>query len=178
MTLISQLQTSSIARMLSLYKLTGICNDIEEVIFVHNILAPLLDYTFSVDVNLQYSWANVCIDSEYKEYKPDYMLYANGLSKKFIVLVAEFKPPKAYQRFEFDYIKLGKEMRLLINRLYGLGVEKPVVCGILVLKDIVHTFKMELKDAKVYAMIQLSKTLLCKSSEDLYKVLTLASVLN
>ncbi|KAI9489761.1 hypothetical protein BDB00DRAFT_749235, partial [Zychaea mexicana] len=63
-------------------------------------------------------------------YKPYYVIYANGLSKKIIILVAEFKPPKAHQRLGSEYVELGKEMRILTKRLDELGIGKPVASGI------------------------------------------------
>ena len=111
--------------------------------------------------------ANVSLDSALG-YKPDYGAYVNGLSEKYVVLVAEFKHPTGRQKqLESDFIKLGKEMRCMINKLIKVGVEKPVVCGILVNKNCLRTFCMELKAPMLYSQIQLSQVQLIRVSDDL-----------
>lgn len=52
------------------------------------------------------------LDEEHKEYKPDYGVFANGFSRKFVVLAAEFKPPEGRQQQVPDFIKIGKELRI------------------------------------------------------------------
>ncbi|CDS04562.1 hypothetical protein LRAMOSA07200 [Lichtheimia ramosa] len=47
---------------------------------VHDVLAPLLDITFTLNTELDHFWANITLDNEHKEYKPDYAASANGLS--------------------------------------------------------------------------------------------------
>lgn len=91
----------------------------------------------------------------------------NGLSDKYIVLVAEFKHPTGRQQLESDFIKLGKEMRYMINKLIKIGVDKPIVCGILVSNNSLQTFRMELKAPMLYAQIQLAKVQLTRTSDDL-----------
>lgn len=101
------------------------------------------------------------------QYKPDFGIYVNGLSQRFEVVVGEFKAPKGHCQGESDTIKIGKEMRTMINRLITIGVEDPVVCGVLVSKGCLSTYKMELRGPKLYVMTRLSKLNLIRTSDDL-----------
>ena len=121
--------------------------------------------------------ANVTLDDEYDGFKPDYMAYPNGLSEKFVVLVAAFKPPQAHQGPESDFVKLEKEMRLMINQLIQCGVVDPVVCGIQAHKGYITTYKMELKNSKTYVMVELSSILFAGGSNAIHQIPLLASSL-
>lgn len=55
----------------------------------------------------------------------------------------------------------------MINRLITIGVEDPVVCGVLVSKGCLSTYKMELRGPKLYVMTRLSKLNLIRTSDDL-----------
>ncbi|KAI9265687.1 hypothetical protein EDC94DRAFT_583097 [Helicostylum pulchrum] len=73
----------------------------------------------------------------------------------------------AYQNQENDFIKLGKEMKIMSNDLLKIGIKSLAVYGILVRDDKLQTFKINLIDCKVYVMTQLSLTQLVKSSDDI-----------
>ncbi|KAI8377384.1 uncharacterized protein BYT42DRAFT_341763 [Radiomyces spectabilis] len=54
-------------------------------------------------------------------YKLCYGIHVNGQSRRFMLLVAEFAPCCSQQCFESDFIKVGKEMRTVLNELfYGM----------------------------------------------------------
>lgn len=112
---------------------------------------------------------------ERKEFKPDYALFVNGLSKRFVVLVAEFKHPESKQRMESDMVKIGKEMRAMLNRLVKLGIKDPIVCGVLVNKNYMSTYKMDLPSPRLYRTVQLSSLALFKSATDLPLLPTIVS---
>lgn len=118
------------------------------------------------------------LDEEHKEFKPDYGVFANGLSRKFVVLVAEFKPPEGRQQQESDFIKIGKELRIMLNRLLSIGIHDAAVCGILVYNNRMSTFKMELRAPQLYTMVQLSNMPIIQSSEDLSLLPPLVSKLH
>lgn len=109
------------------------------------------------------------------QYKPDFGIYVNGLSQRFEVVVGEFEAPKGHCQGESDTIKIGKEMRTMINRLVTIGVEDPVVCGVLVSGGCLSTYKMELRGPKLYVMARLSKLNLIRTSDDLVMLPILVS---
>lgn len=53
-------------------------------------------------------------------------------------------------------------MKWMLNKIIREGVEMPVVGGVFVTGFNMYTFKMELIDAGIYRMVQLSKTSLFK----------------
>ncbi|KAI8148540.1 hypothetical protein BJV82DRAFT_663904 [Fennellomyces sp. T-0311] len=148
-------------------KLIGSIREGGEDTYIHDVLAPLLDITFAFNTALGHFRAKISLDKAHQQYKTDYGVYANGLSKKCVVLVAEFKPREGRQRQESDFIKIGKEMRTMLNRLIMIYVHNPVVCGNLVGGNRISTFKMELKASQIYAMVQLSDLPLIRNSDDL-----------
>lgn len=146
-------------RMLPQVKISGNDGHLkEEDTYVHNILSPLLEDMSAYEPRLQRFWANVSLSGD-PQYKPDFGIYVNGLSQRFEVVVGEFKAPKGHCQ--------GKEMRTMINRLITIGVEDPVVCGVLVSKGCLSTYKMELRGPKLYVMTRLSKLNLIRTSDDL-----------
>ncbi|KAI8079484.1 hypothetical protein BDF21DRAFT_420200 [Thamnidium elegans] len=154
-------------RILPSLKIVGYVDQRGEDSFVHDVLAPLLDIIFSFDPNLNHFWANISLNEVYKEYKPDFGVYVNGLSKRFVVLVAEFKPVESKQRQESDLVKIGKQMRIMLNELLAIGVKDPVSSGILVSRDTMYTFKMHLAGENLYVMTQLSAIQVVKTHDDL-----------
>ncbi|KAL1934518.1 hypothetical protein VTP01DRAFT_6700 [Rhizomucor pusillus] len=124
--------------------------------------------------SFRHLWANTSLQ-ERKEFKPDYALFVNGLSKRFVVLVAEFKHPESKQRMESDMVKIGKEMRAMLNRLVKLGIKDPIVCGVLVNKNYMSTYKMDLPSPRLYRTVQLSSLALFKSATDLPLLPTIVS---
>ena len=102
----------------------------------------------------------------------------NGLSKRFVVLVAEFEPPGGKDIMESDLVKIGNEMRFMVNRLVKLGVESPVVGGILANKNTLSTYKFEIKGAEVYSMVQLSSIKLFTNTLEFSLIPTITSYLH
>lgn len=124
------------------------------------------------------SRANIRLNKLYKDFKPDYGVFPNGLSKRYVITVAEFKPKEARQQAESDFIKVGKQMRIMLNEALEIGVADPVVCGILVVDDKLITYKMHLADAKIYVLTRLSSMQLGKNLNDLAFVPGIVSRLN
>ncbi|KAI9257183.1 hypothetical protein BDA99DRAFT_515763 [Phascolomyces articulosus] len=164
-------------RLLPPFAINGTSNGIGEDSYVHIVLAPLLELTFDFERSMNHMWANVSLQ-ENKNLKPDYALYVNGLSKRFVVLVAEFKPPGGKDRMESDLVKIGNEMRFMVNRLVKLGVESPVVGGILVNKNTLSTYKLEIRGAEVYCMVQLSSIKLFTNVLEFSLIPTITSYLH
>lgn len=68
---------------------------------------------------------------------------------------------------ESDLIKTDKQMKIMLNELLEIGVSDPVVCGICVMENTLHTFKMSLPAPRIYRMVQLSTIQLSQSCDDL-----------
>lgn len=99
------------------------------------------------------------LSNSHKDIKPNFGVYANGLFRRFVVLIAEFKPMDGHQTLENDKVKIDKEMKKMLNELLEIGIEDPLVCGILVMNDHLDMFKMHLTGPKLYIMTQLSSTI-------------------
>ncbi|CAO0793525.1 unnamed protein product [Mucor circinelloides] len=123
--LLVETQSNVLHQVLPMMKIVGYTGKRGENSFVHDLLGPLLNIVYSCNVNLNHCWANVNLSSEWPNYKPDFSVFVNGLSSRFIVLVAEFKPEEARQRQESDLIKTGKQMKTMLNELIEIGVADP-----------------------------------------------------
>ncbi|GAA5805091.1 hypothetical protein HPULCUR_010604 [Helicostylum pulchrum] len=125
--------------------------------------------------NVLHRMANVGLSSSHKDNKPDFGIYANGLSRRFVVLIAEFKPIDGHQTLESDKAKIGKEMKKMLNELLGIGIKDPLVCGILVMNDHLDMFKMHLSGPKLYIMTQLSSTPVTKTADNIILIPTITT---
>ncbi|KAL1929102.1 hypothetical protein VTP01DRAFT_2161, partial [Rhizomucor pusillus] len=97
----------TVARIvLPLLKIAGPSPITGEDTYVHDILAPLLEYTFQPEPLLQHVWVNTSLQ-EQKNPSQATPSFVYGLSKRFIILVAEFKPRKGNQKLESDLLKLA-----------------------------------------------------------------------
>lgn len=113
----------------------------------------------------------------HKHIKPDFGIYANGLSQRFVVLVAEVKRIESRQKPENDKVKLGKEMKIMINELFDVGIQDPVVSGILVMDDHLYFYTMHLGGPKTYILTELSSTPVTKSADNLVLIPSIVSKL-
>ncbi|KAG2217257.1 hypothetical protein INT45_010265 [Circinella minor] len=154
----------SLYRLLSSFAINGTGNGFGEDSYVHIVLAPLLELTFDLEPSSNHMWANVSLQ-ESKNLKPDYGLYVNGLSKRFVVLVAEFKPPGREDRMESDLVKIGNEMRFMV----GFWSTKHVT---------VSAYKLEPKGVEVYSMTRLSSIKLFTNVLEFSLIPTITSYLH
>lgn len=111
--------------------------------------------------------------AQHKDVKPDFSVYVNGLSRRFVVLVSEFKPDEGHQTLENDRVKLGKAMKKMVNELLEVGIADPLVCGLLVMNGYLDMYKMELSGPTTYIMTQLSSTPVIKSSAHIILIPTI-----
>ncbi|KAG2198078.1 hypothetical protein INT47_011913 [Mucor saturninus] len=156
-------------RILPAIKISGYAEGRGEDSFVHDVLGPLLDVTFCSGINIMHSGPM----SMHKDIKPDYGIYANGLSHRFVVLVAEVKPIEGRQKLENDKVKIGKEMKIMMNELFDVGIHDPVVFGILIMDDHLYTYALHLGGPKAYISTEFSSTSVTKSSENLVLILSI-----
>jgi hypothetical protein len=85
------------------------------------------------------------------------------------VLTVEIKPPKksSESQLESDLVKVGKEMKDMIDALVDLGIETPTVAGALLEDFTMTTYTMQLVCEGVYIMLERNKVYLLRSSGDL-----------
>ncbi|KAF7726047.1 hypothetical protein EC973_009112 [Apophysomyces ossiformis] len=133
--------------------------------FVHLYLDGLLDDIFSTDDIFFQAWANSSFESD-PQLKPDWTLYVKPWHTKIDLATCEVKPPgKPGSSDLSDFVKLGVELRTMLNALIDLGMEDANVFAILVKGLAVSTFAMGM-EAQVYRMIQLgSFALVSKRSQ-------------
>lgn len=92
-----------------------------------------------------------------KAYKPDFQGYNLSGNAKCIVLIAEFKPLDQNSYVESDLLKLGKQVKLTLNKVVSDGVVRPKVCGVLCESSNLSTYVMDLASPQVYRMINVTK---------------------
>jgi hypothetical protein len=66
--------------------------------------------------------------------QPDYVAYVKTrLDLKYDIFVAEVKKPYAKaNQLESDLVKVGKQMKKMIDCLLDLDIEQPIVCGLVI----------------------------------------------
>lgn len=106
--------------------------------------------------------------------KPDFVAYVNGTVKQEGILTAEFKGPNGRcAGIRSDLVKLGQQMKYMLDCLIAERVPSPVVCGVLVESRYLYlqlcktltlapssgdnwrTFKMDMKNPRIYRLIHL-----------------------
>lgn len=115
-------------------------------------------------------------DEDKNRFKPDYVVFLSQRSSRLDLACAEVKPPANTSTYpKSDLVKLGQEMKLMLNKMLKEGVEVPVVGGVLVSGFIMRTYKLELVTAKCYIMTELSDTALFRSLQEVGSIPTIAS---
>ncbi|KAG0162808.1 hypothetical protein DFQ30_001248, partial [Apophysomyces sp. BC1015] len=127
--------------------------------------AKTMDETDQLATYVLFNLANSSLESN-PQLKPDWTLYVKPWHTKIDLATCEVKPPgKPGSSDLSDFVKLGVELRTMLNALIGVGIEDANVFGILVEGLTVSTFAMDMK-AQVYRMVQLgSFTLVSKRSQ-------------
>ncbi|CAO3660894.1 unnamed protein product [Rhizopus stolonifer] len=94
---------------------------------------------------------------------PDFTLYLDPLTlTKFDMFVIEVKKPGKISNghLETDLVKLGKEMKLALDKLIEKKVKNPEIIALLVEGYKATAFKMDLRYNGQYRMIELNSFLL------------------
>ncbi|KAI8641058.1 hypothetical protein BD408DRAFT_444635 [Parasitella parasitica] len=154
-------------------------SDLEDS-FMHNFISTLFEDVFMLDTILESKWANGQLGKRKRDdqtqFKPDYVIFITQRSNRLDLSCVEAKSPINKHTFpKSDLVKLGQEMRWMLNKLVMEGVEKPVVGGILISGFQIQTYKMELIDIGVYRMVELSKTLFFRNIQELTLIPTIVS---
>ncbi|SAM08952.1 hypothetical protein [Absidia glauca] len=103
---------------------------LDENSFVHHYLAPIMKLVFDEKCQLNVDW-NMRLGNS--SYKLDLLVSSTCGDVLLDLIIGEFKPPNHNSsQVEPDLVKLGKQMRIMINKLVTKGVPNPVVGGVLV----------------------------------------------
>ncbi|KAG0171396.1 hypothetical protein DFQ28_001064 [Apophysomyces sp. BC1034] len=138
--------------------------------YVHSCIAPILKPIFACESFLRIEWANCHLNKKdskgkktvkvkgqlkVKDNKPDFAANVKAPNSWISVVVCEFKRPGFSPCFESDLVKIGKEMRTMLNYLIRLGVPSPSVGGILIQGRQITTFQFDIVAPKLYRMVKL-----------------------
>ncbi|KAI7861271.1 hypothetical protein BDF14DRAFT_2000049 [Spinellus fusiger] len=139
--------------------------------FVHTIVSYIIKLIFGIENMLMHQWANGRLNplnKDIRKFKPDYIAYIKTRSTRHDITVAEFKPVGTHSgKPPSDLVKLGQQMKTMLNDLISHKVGNPVVCGILVQGKVCSLYKMDLIAPRFYRMILLASFSLCTSSSEL-----------
>ncbi|CAO3620580.1 unnamed protein product [Mucor hiemalis] len=106
---------------------------------------------------------------ETKAFQPDFLVYAWLFGHRFDLFVVEVKPPKSTMA-AYDWIKMSREMKHMLEKPVMIGVKSPRVCGLWVDGYRCKTYTLEIKHDGIYKLIQLSDFDLPRKLEDIVKV--------
>lgn len=91
---------------------------------------PLGKLTFSCRANGRLNQQN---EEDPGKFKPDYIAFVKIRSTRHDLAIAEVKPTNGRSgKPPSDFVKLGQQMKVMLNNLINYQVVAPVVCGILV----------------------------------------------
>lgn len=75
----------------------------------------------------------ILINTNDSQYKPDWFAYVKPWIKKFKLATCEIKPPSKVGRGDIsDFVKLGIEIRDMLDEILNIGVDDASVVGILI----------------------------------------------
>lgn len=125
-----------------------------ETTFVEQHLSPFMNVVFRrLSVKLRLGETN--INNDPNSLLADYVgSYQATSGDKFDVLTCEVNPfnKASSSQAQSDFVKLGKEMKQMVDKLVDNGVESPVVVGVLVESYFVKTYSMRLVERGSYSI--------------------------
>ncbi|KAG1045146.1 hypothetical protein G6F43_011332 [Rhizopus delemar] len=101
---------------------------------IHNFVSYIIKLVFGIEDILNHQWANGRLNQvdQNGKFKPDYIAYVKIRSTRHDLTIAEVKPTGAsLGKPPSDLVKLGQQMKLMLNNLISYKIPSPVVCGIL-----------------------------------------------
>ncbi|ORY89231.1 hypothetical protein BCR43DRAFT_500114 [Syncephalastrum racemosum] len=142
---------------------------LNESSFVNQHLSPIIKTVFSRHFGLDSRHGETRIKHTDSLAKADYVVYHPAPDQNIYDLITfEVKPPEksSEAQTESDFVKVGKEMKTALDCLIDLGLENPVVGGVLVKGYEATTFKLQLEAEGVYFMNTLANVHLLRSPMD------------
>ncbi|ORE10872.1 hypothetical protein BCV72DRAFT_198731, partial [Rhizopus microsporus var. microsporus] len=106
-------------------------------IFVHTVFSYAIKSVFGAEEILKHQWANRRLSQQNEEnlvkLKPGYAAYIKIRNTRYDIAIAEVKPTSnRSSKLPSNLVKLGQQMKIMVNNLVNDHVPVPVVCGILV----------------------------------------------
>ncbi|EIE79722.1 hypothetical protein RO3G_04427 [Rhizopus delemar RA 99-880] len=132
-------------------------------------IANLL-HTVSVSIFYHYFRANGRLNQvdQNGKFKPDYIAYVKTRSTRHDLTIAEVKPTGAsLGKPPSDLVKLGQQMKLMLNNLISNKIPSSVVCGILVEGKNCSLYKMDIIGHSFYRMVLIASFPLCTTPSEL-----------
>ncbi|KAI9278619.1 hypothetical protein BDA99DRAFT_531364 [Phascolomyces articulosus] len=140
--------------------------------FIDQHLPPFLKRIFRhVSIAMRRGETHIC--NKPNELMAGYVGYhevANGSTYDLLTVVVKLPSESSQSQLQSDFIKVGKEMKTMLDELTNLGVEKPNVAGILVEGHELSTFSMRLVHDDVYIMRQHDHLRLLQTPESIVLV--------
>ncbi|KAI8139785.1 hypothetical protein BJV82DRAFT_626136 [Fennellomyces sp. T-0311] len=147
-------------------------NCVLEATFIEQHITPITQEVFARhSISMRLGESHVAGDAH--GLMADYIgSHTTTTGAKYDLLVVEVKPPAKSSRnqLQSDFVKLGKEMKDIIDALIDFGVEAPCACGILVEGFAVKTYSMQLKCEGVYVMLHHESVRLLETPEDVHSL--------
>jgi hypothetical protein len=138
--------------------------------FTDQHLSPFIKEIFSFEnITMRLGETHIC--NNHLLHLSDYVgSYQAPTGQTYDVLTVEIKPPKksSESQLESDLVKVGKEMKDMIDVLVDLGVETPTVAGALLEGFSMTTYTMQLVYEGVYIMLERSKVDLLRRPSDIF----------
>ncbi|KAL9538498.1 hypothetical protein MBANPS3_010889 [Mucor bainieri] len=139
---------------------------------VHKLVSYAIKSTFAGADLLGAQWANGGLQKESAadvlKFKPDFVSYYHQRNNRFDLVVVEIKPRSNLSSSPpSDFVKLGQQMKIMINRLVAHHIPNPVVGSLLVEGNMCYTYQMELKGKNFYTMLLLDEFPLCTMTAEL-----------
>ncbi|KAI7880801.1 uncharacterized protein EV154DRAFT_450611 [Mucor mucedo] len=135
---------------------------------IHNFVSYIIKLVFGIEDILKHEWANGRLHSEKTgKFKPDYVAYVRTRSTRHDLTIAEVKPTESSSRKPpSDLVKLGQQMKLMLNNLVSYKIPNPVVCGILVEGKKCSLYKMDIVGPAFYRMVHVVSFSLCTNKSE------------
>ncbi|KAI8081810.1 uncharacterized protein B0P05DRAFT_447289, partial [Gilbertella persicaria] len=123
--------------------------------FIHNCLHNLLASIFSCDKCFIQEWANKSLESS-STYQPDWCASVKFWKNKYNIIATEAKSKANQNRgIISDYVKLGRELKLMLEKLIYSGVNEPEVYGLLLKGGVLEIYMMDIKVDGIYRFVEI-----------------------
>ncbi|CAO3673182.1 unnamed protein product [Rhizopus stolonifer] len=138
--------------------------------YIHNFFSYIIKLVFGIEDILKHQWANGRLNQadQNGKFKPDYVAYMRTRSTRHDLTVAEVKPTGVSSgKPPSDLVKLGQQMKVMLNNLISHKIPSPITCGILVEGKNCSLYKMDLIGQSFYRMVLLTSFPLCTTPSEL-----------
>ncbi|CAO3699003.1 unnamed protein product [Rhizopus stolonifer] len=132
------------------------------------------DKTLVQIANMLHTMANARLNQVNEEdkgrFKPDYIAYAKTRSTRHDITIAEVKPTHSRSgKPPSDLVKLGQQMKVMLNNLISHKVTDPIVCDILVKGKTCSLYKMDIIAPHFYRMMTNLKDITVNTARQIEK---------